>query len=263
VRGRAIVALLSQNTCKSGIICWFEAHPGTAAWLQGAGTVIALAVAIGAYVRYRHEGFRPRLQAWCNPDGRRAVLLLTNLGRASGAVDDVLVGKRRSWLRWRSFKGGYSPSLRAHRNSQIPPCVIGPGESMRLLLIGRNSSFTQSSARVAVGLGIKVKTTRVKRLRRGLINEDQFTVSIRQGHQLTGSSDAEASARATWEATRQELLELSNLHSSGQLSIVDLWIGRYRSLRRAQRVGPPLRGNRDQLHMACAHVRLRNGLQQD
>lgn len=30
-----------------GIVCWFEAHPGTAGWVQAAGAMVALAISIG------------------------------------------------------------------------------------------------------------------------------------------------------------------------------------------------------------------------
>jgi hypothetical protein len=234
MNAQAIAVPLAQNTCTSGVLCWFEAHPGTAAWLQGAGTLIALIAAVIAYIGYRSEGFRPRIRAWCNPDGHLAVFLLTNLGRASGAVDDMLVGKVKPWPR-RALKGGDRPDIRPHRGSQAPPCSIGPGESMRLLLTAGSSEFTEKSLRIAVVLGDDVKMTRVKQLRNGRINEDQFADSAPQAQPTSQPQDDTSVADPAWDVMRRELSDLVDLYSSGHLSRIDLWVGRYRSLRRAQR----------------------------
>lgn len=96
---REIAVSVSSDTCRSGLLCWFEAHPGTAAWLQAAATLIAFGDAFIAYLTYRREGFRPSVRAWSNRGGRLAVLVLVNLGRSAGAVDDMLVGRTRPWLR--------------------------------------------------------------------------------------------------------------------------------------------------------------------
>ena len=223
---------LVSNSCKSGWLCWFEAHPGTAAWIQGAGTLIALIAAISAYFRYRKEGFRPRIQVWCNPDGRLAVLVLSNLGRASGAVDEVIAG------RGRALKQGYDPRVRPHRGSKSPPCNVGPGESMRLLLAAGPLLFTEKSLRIAVVLGQDVKRKRVKRLRRGRISDTNFVDSEIRAHQILSAQDPSV-ASADWKAAKRELSELATLHQSGHLSKIDLWVGRYRALRRVQRIGPP------------------------
>lgn len=237
---QAFAFSLAADTCKKSALCWFEAHPGTASWLQGAGTLVALAVALGAYFRYRGEGFRPRIQAWCNPDGKLAVLLLTNLGRASGEVDDVLAGQVSRWKR--TLKHGYRPGVRPHRRGQSPPCDVGPGESVRLLLTAGRLLFTEKSLRINVVLGREVKKVRVKRLSRGRINEDQYADPEPESSGRTGPADGAADPGAIWDATRRELEVISDLYHSGHLSRLDLWVGRYRSLRRAQGAGPVAAG---------------------
>jgi len=232
MNGQPTVIGLTSNVCRNGLWCWFEAHPGTAAWLQGIGTLIALIAAIGAYVRYRREGFRPRIQAWCNPDGGLAVLVLSNLGRASGEVDEIIVG------RGRALKQGYDPRVRSHRGSKSPPCDVGPGESVRLLLTAGPLLFTEKSLRIAVVLGQDVRKKRVRRLRSGRISDDNFVDSGPQAQQLPLRQGPSA-ASAAWDTARRELSELANLYQSGHLSRIDLWVGRYRALRRAQRLGPP------------------------
>jgi hypothetical protein len=229
---REIAASVSSDTCRSGLLCWFEAHPGTAAWLQAVGTLIAFGAAFIAYLTYRGEGFRPSVRAWSNRDGHMAVLLLVNLGRSTGTIDDMLVGRTRPWLRWGALEKGYRPEFRPHRGSQAPPCIVRPGESMRLLLTAGSLLFTGKRVRIAVVLGEEVKRTRVKRLRRGTINQKHYVNDPR------GTQPDDASALA-WEATKRELRELADLRRSGHLSSLDLWVGRYRSLRRAQRTGPP------------------------
>ena len=262
-----MVGWLADTSCTGGAVCWLEKHPGSAAWLQGAGTIVALTVATGAYVRFYLEGFRPRTHARCNPDGGRALLTVSNVGRATGTVDYVLVGKGRR------LRNGYTPVIYAQRKGEAPPCDLGATETMRLLLDADKQKFrfTDKSVRIAIVLGDKVKRTRVRPLRRGRkISAALFNVTppaeatMEPKEQLAEATEepkkelaepdsapieepavpeADLDADLAWEGTRRELRELAELHRTGQISRLDLWIGRYRSLRRAQRAGPPARSS--------------------
>jgi hypothetical protein len=222
------------RTCSRGFLCWLEGHAGAAAWLQGVGTLVALLAVAGAYLRYRREGFRPRMRARCNPDGSKAILLVSNLGRTSGEVSGLLVTKGRK------LKGNV-PTMYPSKVGACPPCSMGAGETMRLLLYAdEGPRFTDSSVRIAILFGAgSVKKTSVRPLSKGTIDQDYFATSDDRVSEASKPSEAsdDPVPSASWEAVRQELIVLAQLHKNGELSRLDLLIGRYRCLRRAQHGG--------------------------
>ncbi|HXV92914.1 MAG TPA: hypothetical protein VD813_06430 [Pseudonocardia sp.] len=195
-------------------------------------------MAVFAVVQFRREGFRLRTEARCDSDGMRAVLLLTNVGRTSGAVYQLLVGRRRRAGRWggEPIRLGYQPELVADKPM---PWLLEPGVTVQVTMTADKDRvlFTAPSARIVVFTGRRVERIRIQTLQSGRLPEP----ATRQGDSGTeprpgGTAEDTAGARPTEGRESVELAvdELVALHRKGTISTLDLWVGSYWALRRRQ-----------------------------
>jgi hypothetical protein len=235
------------TTAPHGWTAWFEAHPGTAAWLQGAGTVTALLTAlIGgglALRRYRRDGFLPKARAVRDRTGRCAVVTVENIGRAPGLLEAVFVERDGD---------EYQPQPRIRpRDPQIKfPATVRSDHKIAVLLDTGEELFSQKKTRIIVQLGVGEISPRMRRMRRGhRIDTSAYGKPMISGSSQEGSADTgqlqegapgmgaqqNSCLLGPWEAAGLELDRLARLRHAGLISQADLMIGRYRAVRQAQR----------------------------
>lgn len=221
-----------------------ERHPGTAAWLQAAGTVTALSTAvIGGWLalrRYRRDGVVPKSRAVRDRDGRRAVVTVWNAGRSTGTLVAMFVERDGDEYNPQPRVRPKDPTLRF-------PADLRPAHQIPLLLDADNPVFNLERVRIIVQHGTGELSPRIRRMRRGEhINVSRYADplparSASDGHPAAGALGRPGDRPVTrpdpevWENAGRELGRLAELHRSGRLSRLDLMFGRYRALRRAQR----------------------------
>lgn len=226
---------------------WLETHSGTAAWLQGVGTVTALLTAlIGgglALRRYRRDGFLPKARAERDRTGRCAVVTVENIGRAAGLLEAVFVERDGD---------EYQPQPRIRpRDPQIKfPATMRADHKIPVLLDADEELFNQKGTRIVVQLGIGEISPRMRRMPRGQrIDTSAYGEPMTSGSSQDSSTDTDqpregesgmdsqrnSRPQGPWEAAGLELDRLARLRRAGLISRADLMIGRYRALRQAQR----------------------------
>jgi hypothetical protein len=224
---------------------WMEAHPGTAAWLQGAGTVTVLLTALVggglALRRYRHDGFLPKAEARRDRDGRRAVVSVRNDGRTAGMLNAIFVE-----LDGDEYEP--QPRIRPRHPGLAFPTQLRAAHEVAVLLDADDDVFARRQIRIIAQHGSGEISPRIRRMRKGSsIGSDYYADPLPLQQVLAHSelpggpqheSQLEMNSRAwqrNWELAESELHRLVELYDRGLISRSDLIIGRYRTVRQAQR----------------------------